>query len=119
MTVRPTDPRWDSHSCPLITVPAVPSVLPYSSMTFSGPTRSIQASFTHGGHGAARCQIVSRELRSYRPGCSSRTRRIRSIIVGTNSAQSTRWASMASSAATGSNRSSTTRWHPMKAPHIE
>ena len=51
-------PGWASHSDPVMTVTACTSVAAYSSHTRSGPSQSIQACLSHGGHGAAMCMTT-------------------------------------------------------------
>ena len=41
-----------------------PSVPPYSSKIRSGPSQSIHASLSHGGHGSARCHTTRSDERS-------------------------------------------------------
>src|SRR5580698_9569884 len=61
----PTEPRCASHSAPFRIVAATPSVPPYNSHTTSVPSHLIHSSFSHGGHGAARCQSVFNDDTSY------------------------------------------------------
>ena len=80
---RPTEPWWASHSTPLSVVEAWPSVPPYSSHTRSGPSQPIQHSFSHAGHGAARCHTRRSVLTSNAARSSSGSFQMRCIIVGT------------------------------------
>ena len=49
----------------------------------SGPSQSIQAAFSQAGIGAAMCQTLSRDERSYPVRTASGSRQMRSIMVGT------------------------------------
>ena len=97
---------------PLITVTAWSSVPPYSSITFSGPSHSIQACLSHAGHGAARWNATSRLDTSVASRTSSGSRQIRSIIVGTRSIQVTRCFSTRRSVSAALNRGISTTWLP-------
>ena len=63
---------------------ACTSVAAYSnSHTRSGPSQSIQARFSHGGHGAAMCITTSQRRDVVAQPLPSASRQIRPIIVGT------------------------------------
>ena len=89
---------------PVITVAACSSVPAYSSSTFSGPSQSIQACLSHGGHGAARWKATCREETSAAGRTASGRRQMRSIMVGTRNSQFTRCFSISRSVWAGSNR---------------
>ena len=97
----------------MITVAAWASVPAYSSKIRSGPSHSIQTSFSHIGHGSARCQATRSDERSYPSRTSSGRRQIRFIIVGTRYTTSARCSSIAANVPSASNRGSTTTWLPV------
>ena len=86
---RPTEPRWASHSRPVITVLAGESEAPYSSKIRSGPSQSIHASFNHSGQDDAMWNTVRSADRSIWR-VSAGSRQMRCIIVGTSSTNSAR-----------------------------
>ena len=103
---------------PVITVMACSSVPPYSSSTFSGPSQSIHACLSHGGHGAAMWKATSREDTSAARRTASGRRQMRSIMVGTRNSQFTRCFSIRLSVSAGSNRGMTTTWLPSSIPAV-
>ena len=78
----------------------------------SGPSHSIQARFSHAGHGAPVHITRRSEERSRARRSASGRRQMRCIMVGTNSTHSTRWLSIRARASPGSKRSITTAVPP-------
>ena len=81
-------------------------------MIFSPPSQLHHSSFNHGGQGAAMCQTVDSDERSYLFFTSSGKREIRDIIVGTNKIQSALCLSTAANVASASNCGKRTKWLP-------
>src|SRR4051795_5391180 len=78
----------------------------------SGPSQSIHTSFSHAGHGSARCHTTRSDDRSYASRTASGRRQMRRIMVGTRYTMSARYDAIAASVASASNRGSSTTWLP-------
>ena len=85
-------------------------------MITSAPSQWIQASFSQGGQGAARCQTVRRVETLYFARTSSGRRQMRLIMVGTRYIQVPPCASTAARVFSASKRGSTTRCAPLFKP---
>jgi hypothetical protein len=93
-------------------VAACSSVPAYSSSIFSGPSQSIQACLSHGGHGAATWKATFREETSAPSRTASGRRQMRSIMVGTRYRQLAWCFSIRPSVWAGSNLDMSTTWSP-------
>src|SRR5580765_3764251 len=113
---RPTEPRCSNHSVPLMSVDACASVPAYSSQIVCGPSQSIHASLSHGGHGAPRCHTTVNDDTSYRARTAGGSFEMRAIIVGTTYMHSGRCSSISCSVRSASNLPPSTTWLPASRP---
>ena len=84
----------------------------------SAPSHSIHASFSHGGHGAARCHTTFNDDTSYRSRTSAGSFEMRAIIVGTTYIESGCQRSINCSVVSASKRPPSTTWLPARSAVI-